>query len=296
MADMICGYRRVDAHRLGVAECRAYARKLLSWRPAGIIGYSSALDSFARHNWALRDEFRELGVRFVLLTSEVAPRPDSLAFLRDMFACPIVQEYGGAEFGQIAFAGDDEIFQVFDDLNYLERRDAELEGEEVGHEIIVTTLYHRYVPLFRYRMGDVVLRPTLLPHGHVTRFQGLSGRNNIELTLPNGSAIHTVSIFHCIYQEPSVLNIQLVIRDDELELRLVCPSAEKPQIEERIRGRLRQVNPVLGTARIQFTDALEQSRAGKHRWFIDERTGTQPVDGSGTSATPLGPEESGRSS
>ncbi len=84
------------------------------------ISYASALDLFARYTVEYRERFRALGLRFVLATAEPPPRPDTVSRLEDLFGCPVVEEYGGAEFGQVAFKRGREPFEVYHDLNYLE--------------------------------------------------------------------------------------------------------------------------------------------------------------------------------
>ena len=269
-ADWLLGYRRVDAYRLNRELCVAHAEKLIEFRPLGLIGYTSALDLFVRYTPQFRDRFRALGVRFVLATSEPAPRPDTIDLLEDHFGCPVVQEYGGAEFGQIAFKSGVTPFEVYSDLNYLECEDPDSGGLSV-HPALVTTLYPRYVPLIRYRVGDALYGPECLPHGHVQRFEGIAGRINDTIQFEDGNSVHSVAIFHCIHHESSVHNIQMVVKDDGVQIRLISTALGDAAMEERIRHRLAQVYPPLAQARIIYAEDLITNRAGKRRWFVDER-------------------------
>ncbi len=137
--------------------------------------------------------------------------------------------------------------------------------------------YPRYLPLFRYRIGDAIIGPERLSHGHVKRFTAIAGRLNDEIRLEDGASIHSVAIFHCIHQELSVLNIQMLLKDDDIEIRLVINSPSDPSVETRIRKRLAQVHQQLGTARFTFVEHVQTNRAGKRRWFVDERTKLQPT-------------------
>lgn len=275
MADSVLGYQRVDAYRLNRAACLQYAERLVQFRPLGIIGYASALDQFARYTTPYRERFRALGVRFVLATSEPPPRSDTFDLLEDLFGCTVVQEYGGAEFGQVAFKTGTAPFQTYDDLQYLECESPAADDPET-HPALVTTLYPRYCPLIRYRVGDALRRPERLPHGHVTRFDAVAGRLNDVILLDDGDSIHSVAIFHCIHQEPTVHNIQMMVRDDGIEIGLICAVPNDPALEARIRKRLAQVHPLLGQARITYVEDLVTNRAGKRRWFVDQRTRTLP--------------------
>ena len=267
LADAALGYRRVDAYRLTVESCEAYAQELIAFRPVGLIGYSSALDLFARYTPGFRDRFRRLGIRFVLATAEAPPRPDTIDLLEDHFGCPVVQEYGGAEFGQVAFKIGREPFETYADLNFVELRAA---GRD-EHALLITSLYQRYMPLIRYEVGDAIERPEVMPHGHITRFESIAGRLNDVIVLANGDAIHSVAVFHCVHQE-KVHNIQMVLRDHAIELCLVTSEPDRAAMESRIRARLAQVHPSLARIRFTYLEDLETNRAGKRRWFVDHRT------------------------
>jgi len=270
MADWVLGYQRVDAYRLNRALCLRHAERLVRFKPTGIIGYASALDLFARHAVSFREEFRRLGVRFVLATSEPPPRDDTLDLLADLFACPVVQEYGGAEFGQVAFKTGGQAFRTYSQLHYLECDPPE-PGGDGECPALVTTLYPRYCPLIRYRVGDALLRPERQPNGHVSSFEAVAGRLNDTIQLADGDAIHSVAIFHCIHQEGGILNIQMVIRDEGVEIHLISTTPGDAQMEARIRARLAQVHPSLAAARFTYVDDMVTSRAGKRRWFVDLR-------------------------
>lgn len=290
LADAFMGYKRVDAYCMTPADCQRYADKLIRHRPLGVLGYASALDMFASHVAGRREAIRNLGIRFVLVTAEPLPRADSHALLADTFGCPVVQEYGGVEFGQVAFGIDHAAFEVYGDLNYVEALPASTNAAE-DRPLLITSLYSRYIPFFRYEVGDACQGPEILPHGHVRSFRRLAGRINDQIVLSDGAAVHSVAIFHCIHQEPLVLNVQMQISDAGVDVLLVHKTSEeannsRDMATERIRARLTQVHPALGSARITWADDLGTNRAGKRRWFIDNRTQALPRRNDGTHARP----------
>lgn len=273
LGDSIYGYKRVDAFHLDKDHARYYGDLLLGWKPIGVIGYASALDLFVRHNMWRAKDFGALGVRFVLSTTEMAPRPDTFDLIQQFFNCPVVQEYGGAEAGQIAFADEPNMFRVYSDLNFVEL-DPGSRGND-SQSILVTSLYPRYIPLFRYQIGDEIQGAVLGPEKQVSSFQRLVGRVNDVIKLESGASIHSVAVFHCIHHEPSVLNIQMVLRDDFIEIILVSTKRGDTEVEKRIMKKLTNLHPSLGNARICYADDLQTNRAGKRRWFIDLRSSKQ---------------------
>lgn len=269
LADAALGYRRVDAYRLTAESCVEHAEALLSFRPLGVIGYASALDLFARYTPEYRVRFRQLGLRFVLSTAEAPPRADSLDLLESHFGCPVVQEYGGAEFGQVAFKAGRQPFDTYADLNFVETR-ASAEREQA---VLVTSLYSRYLPLIRYEVGDAIEDARRLAHGHVTGFDAIAGRVNDVILLGKGDTVHSVAVFHCVHQE-RVDNVQMVLTDDGVDVCLVSSETDRAPMEARIRARLAQVHPLLAQVRFKYIEDVETNRAGKRRWFVDHRTTT----------------------
>jgi phenylacetate-coenzyme A ligase PaaK-like adenylate-forming protein len=315
--DAVLGYRRVDAYAMNPELCRDYAEQLLRYRPAGLVGYSAVLDYFVRALPEYGERFAGLGLKFVMPCAEPAPRPDSFALLAQTFGCPVIQEFGGVDFGQVAMKFGADPFEVFAEYNVLEgggpeetsgkvekfeggKVEAEVRSEELGvaggeggpvlqsfgvsvirsgrrsqteggEEAVVTALYRRYLPLIRYRQGDVLGGCRKLENGHVTYFERLEGRVNDMVELADGTSVHSVAVFHCIHQEPGVLNIQMVLEDAGPRILLAKGEGYGAATEARIRQRLAQISPLLQAAPIEGVVDVESSRAGKRRWFVDKR-------------------------
>lgn len=271
LKDRIMHYRRVDAYRLDRDVCRDYARQLLSFRPRGLIGYCSALDLFIRYNPEATAAFEQLDLKFIQPCAEPPPRADSFALFHSTFQCPVIQEFGGVDFGQVASQVNEEPYFVFPDQNILESVPSAKSDNEEG--VLVTTLYPRYLPLIRYSQGDAITNPVKDPHGHVRAFDSIQGRINDMLQMPSGDKIHSVAIFHSIHQEQEVFNIQLLLDDAGYRLLLASRRpALSSEAEKRIRHRLGQVSSDLKEIPIELVADVETNRAGKRRWFIDRRT------------------------
>ncbi len=272
--DALLNYRRARAYVMGPSDCRKIAKQIIRARPVGMIGYASALDLLGRYTQEFRKEFRATGIRFILSTSEMPPRQDTFSMLEDLFGCPVIEEFGGVDFGHVAMRPRKGPWSVFPDLNIVESQKEADEGD--GESILVSTLYLRYTPLIRYKQGDLLRGPMRLANDHVYEFQDLGGRINEAILMSDGRSVHSVAVFHCVHQEPIVLNIQLYLRDAGPILRLVVSSTPDAEFENRVLHRLRQVHPDLTETKLEFVNDLTTNRAGKRRWMIDERTKTPP--------------------
>lgn len=269
--DNLLGYHRANAYTLGKEDCMQIARWIVRARPVGIIGYAAALDLLARHAAELRDDLRKAGVRFVITTAEAPPRQDTLALLRDLFGgATIIEEFGGVEFGQVAVRFNEEDWVTYPDLNILEA--AKTRDDPEGHSLVLTTLYRRYTPFIRYKQGDLIAGVQWLEQGQVIGFDELVGRAADMVVMPDGRSVHSVAFFHCIHQEPAVLNIQMILTDQGPQLKLVTRSRTDDSFDARIRHRLKQIHASLETAPLEYVQDLATNAAGKRRWFLDRRT------------------------
>jgi phenylacetate-CoA ligase len=269
--DVSLGYKRVDAYCLSKEKCDRIARKIIRFRPVGLIGYASALDYFVRQTEAYHPFFGQLGLKFVMPASEMPPHPDTYALLKQVFRCPIVQEFGGVEFGQVAMKFDDEPYRVFHHLNYVEGVKLESSGTD-AKDLVISSLYDRYFPLIRYVPGDQISACTRLANGHISSFLELRGRSHDVVKLSDGAMVHSMAILHSIHQESDVLNIQLVLLDSGPLVRLAVRPSFDANTESRIRNRLKQISTLLAKAPFERVSDVKTTIAGKRRWIDDQRS------------------------
>ena len=272
LKDRLLGYHRANAYTIDAAKAVHIARDIIRRRPFGLIAYAAVLDLLERHTASYHGQLRQAKLRFVMSCAEPPPRADTFDRLRRVFDCPILQEFGGVDFGHVASKTDREPFRVFPDLNILE---AEPVGVGQQASAVVTTLYRRYTPLIRYRQGDLLGGIKRQGHGHVYEFDDLIGRCNDVLELPGGVSLHSVALMHCFKEEDDVFNVQLVLTDGGPRFRLVVRGSLATQVETRIRTRLRQVHGTFADAAFDYVTDLATTRAGKRRWFSDERSTAQ---------------------
>ncbi|MDA1044350.1 MAG: hypothetical protein O3C57_03900 [Verrucomicrobia bacterium] len=262
--DWVMGYKRVNAYLVDPALSESYFNTMRQVRPEVVIGYSCALDMFARHCQSKGLKASDLGIKLCVACSENFPHPDSRQFISDWLGCPVLMEYGGVDFGVSAHELRNESgFRTFWWSHFVE-----VEGHGESGPLLVTNLTSRYLPLFRYRNGDECSGALRESTGHVSAFGAIEGRINDVLVMSNGPDIHSVGLFHCIHQEP-VLSIQLVVKAEERRIRLVAPTLPY-DVEKRIRKRLSDLHPDLGNYPMDVVPDVATNRAGKRRWIVYE--------------------------
>jgi phenylacetate-coenzyme A ligase PaaK-like adenylate-forming protein len=268
--DWLVGYHRVDAYTLDRPKAEQIVQDILRKKPTGLIGYAAILDLLCRYSENYHAELRNAGVKFVMSCAEPPPRPDTFDLLHKVFGCPILQEFGGVDFGHVGFKVDNAPYTLFPDLNILEA-EPDSENDEAC-AAVVTTLYQRYVPLIRYRQGDLLTGVVRNQAGIVIAFDEQVGRINDMITLSDGTSIHSVALVHCFKEEESIFNVQLILSDNEPCFSLITKNALNSIIETRIRERLSKIHPTFRTAHFEYVTDLATNRAGKRRWIVDKRT------------------------
>lgn len=267
LKDRMLGYTRFSAYDLTEPAMHRAADALLRCRPAYVIGYSVALDTFVRANTHRSDEFQTLNLRAVVATAEGFPKNDSADMIGRILHCPVAMEYGAVETHVIAHTHPHGGFRTMWRSCFIEATEP---GTNPGSRIIrVTSLYPRCFPLIRYEIGDQIELDDDGSDGlGVHRFAHVQGRCNQFVDLPDGRKIHSESVAHAIKESDDVIGYQLV-QGGNLPSTLRLKTAgdigtqQRSSIESTIRGRLARIDPMLAQFEIAFVDQLELSVAGK---------------------------------
>jgi phenylacetate-CoA ligase len=261
-ADRFLGYYRFSAYDLTNTSLRKCAEEMLKFQPNYLLGYSVALDRFARANQPLQAQLRSLGVRVAIGTAEGFPASDSKALLGGLLGCPIAMEYGAVETGVIAHTHPDGNYRVFWRNYFLEVERSP--SESGGHRLRITSLYPRCFPLVRYDIGDEIeLCDADQETYSIDRFRAVLGRCNDYAELPDGTLIHSEAFTHAIRAASQVLAYQVVQDRGSIQIRLICDQPLSRDSVDYIRSRLKQVHPRLADAEIKRVPCLEQTIAGK---------------------------------
>lgn len=267
VSDRLLGYTRASAYALAPADLARACDALLSRKPAYAIGYSSALDRFARHNVNRASEIAGLNLKAVIATAEGFPRGDSREVISRTFGAPVVMEYGALETGPIAYQLPSGSFRVFHAHYRLSLRGGE---GDAANEILVTSLYPRAMPLLRYALGDLAeVASQDIAANSIYGLARVVGRCNDAITLPTGSTIHSEAITHCVRDITAIDTFQVL-----------APTGDWPSIRysgarnladdelAEIRRRLGMIDPALLRIRVERVNAVPLSVAGKHRMVV----------------------------
>jgi phenylacetate-CoA ligase len=275
LKDQALGYTRISAYDLSDDALERMSQSLSTLQFDYVIGYSRALDILARYKLSRCHRWLG-GKKTVIATAEALPFEDSRRVIETAFEAPLAMEYGAVETGPIAYTVNGNGYRVLWWKYFIECMNTP--GSE--GEILVTSLYPRAMPLFRYAIGDRL--------GWVTRqlnsglgvlsFDTLIGRSNTPVIMPSGRKLHSEAVSHVFRLFPSVGQYQLECHADYIIGKYVAAVDLSQQDIVQIKDMCTKIDPEFGEVfrleRCRIED-LTQAQSGKIP-FVTYRDGLQP--------------------
>lgn len=180
--------------------------------------------------------------------------------LERAFRVPVFNLYGSTETGHLLMETAQGEMKASLDTAFLEVLEPDARG--IG-ELAVTTFTNEFMPLIRYRIGDLVEKH---PGPYHTNYK-VHGRRADAFTTPDGVRVTSWQVDRCFDDLPGIAHYQLSERaQGEYLLRFVTDTAapkapDTAELERRLSALLRLRT---GLA-IQETDLLMPESSGKFR-------------------------------
>lgn len=267
--DTLLGYSRVSAYDLSPTKLASLCSAIAGSRSTYLIGYSCALDRVARH--FLETDARNLKCKVVIATAEALPFDDSQKVIERAFNAPLAMEYGAVETGAIAYTRPHEGYHVFWWKYLLEA----VPASEAKSDILVTALYPRATPLFRYRIGDFISGAIRYSEDQtsVLSFERVLGRSNALVRLPSGRQLHSEVATHIFRGVSQIRHYQLWCYNDRVEGRYVAARDLSIDETNEIVRLATKIDPEYGHClQLKPTElsSLHQSVSGKYPFVVEK--------------------------
>lgn len=238
-----------------------------------INGYTSAIVVFAKflenQNVTLKDVCPSL--KICITTSEMLFDSDR-KLLEKQFGIPIINEYGAAEFGVLAFENKDKQWCLNQEIVYIEVIDDDgivLKNGKEGH-IVITSFFNKAHPFIRYKIGDIGklnftdIRQLILDK--------LIGRTNIFAHLPSGKKVPALSFYYVtksvIEANSNVKEIKVIQKTlDSFLIKYVAEDCLSPSDETKILKAIEKYLEFGLNIKFQQNEYLERTERGKLRQF-----------------------------
>ena len=177
-----------------------------------------------------------------------------------VFGAPVFNLYGSTETGHLLMENEHGEMKPGYDTAFLEIVGAGPEG--VG-ELVVTTLSNDYMPLLRYRIGDLAERRAQ-PYG--TDFV-IHGRARDALRAGDGRRVTTWQVDQCMVDLPGIIHYELRQNENGGCVLRFVPDAAGPA-EAELRGATSHLKALLGSRTEIATEAMQvllPTASGKFR-------------------------------
>jgi phenylacetate-CoA ligase len=239
-----------------------------------INGYTSSIVQFAKYleqkNLLLKTICPTLKV--CIVTSEMLFEEDKM-LLETHLGVPIINEYGAAELGLIAFQNTKNEWIVNTEDLYVEILDENNQVLPYGEEgrVVITALYNKAHPFIRYDLGDIgKLSKESTPNKPI--LETLIGRTNDIVMLPSGKKAAGLTFY---YVTKTVIEDDGNVKEFIIEqLKLDTFKISYVSNHELSKEKLAHINAAITkylepnlTVSFERKTALERSSRGKLKQF-----------------------------
>lgn len=238
----------------GDADYERMVDEALEWSP-GFLDVDPVYGvQFARY--CERHDVRLPGLRFILASYEFVSGVHR-RILERVFGVPVYNLYGSTETGHLLMEDEHGRMTPSYETAFLEVLDGDPQGRG---DLVVTTLTNDYMPLIRYRIGDLV-EPR--PEGPRTDWR-VHGRARDACVRPDGQRVTTWDVDQCFAPTPGIAHYELRHTAPRAWLLRYVPdhdgpsSAQARELQARLTDLLQAASVIL-----QPVDALLALSSGK---------------------------------
>lgn len=198
LKDILSNRYRFSVFDLSDTQLQKNAQKFKTTKFDYINGYTSSIVQFAkylkRENIVLKSICPSL--KACIVTSEMLFKDDKM-LLETQFGIPVVNEYGAAELGLIAFQNKKDDWVLNNEDLFIEILDKHNNVLPLGEKgrIVITSLYNKAHPFIRYDIGDIgslskksTLKTPIL--------ESLIGRADDIIVLPSGKRAAGLTFYY----------------------------------------------------------------------------------------------------
>lgn len=196
--DVLSKRFRFSVFDLSDEQFKKNIKKFRTTRFDYINGYTSSIVQFAKYLQRNEIVLKTIcpSIKACIVTSEMLFEKDKI-LLESQLGFPIINEYGAAELGLIAFQNKKNEWLINNEDLFVEILDENNNSLPYGEEgrIVVTSLYNKAHPFIRYDLGDIgKLSKNSTPQKPI--LEKLIGRTNDIVILPSGKKAAGLTFYY----------------------------------------------------------------------------------------------------
>lgn len=272
--DVLLRRQRFPVFDLSNSTLEKFHQRFLKRKFIYLNGYTSSLVRFAEYlierGIVLRDDCPSL--KLCITTSEMCSKQDRIT-MELGFGVKVVNEYGAAELGILAFEDIDGDWIINDNNLFIEVVD-DYDNEVpdgIEGKILVTALNNKAMPFIRYELGD---RGVISPHrkNGYRVLEALTGRTNDFAVLSSGKRVPGLTFYYITKSFLTKKHFvkEVIVQQIGIDSFKVIYSGDQKldrNIERKVRGLFSEyVEPNLDI-HFSLVDKIHRQTSGKLKQF-----------------------------
>jgi phenylacetate-CoA ligase len=263
----------LNAFMMSQGTMERYVEKINELKPVIIYSYLDSAYELAKH--IKRNNLKIFSPKSIIVTAGRA-HPVIKEFIGNIFRCPVYNQYGSREAGDMAVeCPERKGLHVFEYLYFFEILDEGLSPVKPGEvgEVYVTVLMNYAMPLIRYKIGDTAswIGRECTCGRHTRLIQDVHGRIIDHFRRKDGTIIFGDYFTHLFYFRPWVRRFQVVQRDyDLVECNVALEHEADPADLKDITYKIKKVMGDQCQVSFKFVTEVLPSRSGKYLYTICE--------------------------
>jgi len=254
-------------------------QRICHFKPHIIYGYPSAIFALAEFIKQHRLSVDKLGIKVIMITAESCSL-DQRLLIEEIFGCKTANEYGCSETGGFVYECPYGSWHISTELTFIEFLDQDGNPVSSGSrgEIFLTDLRNDYMPLIRYRVGDIgsPLLGTCKCGRGLPLMEVSVAKESDRILLKNGESYMSGDFLYInkavteAYPH-SILQFRVTQKSVDLFEIEVVPGAESVNSAEELFKKL--MKKQLGAnIKVHFKRVpnIERDPSGKLRYFVSE--------------------------
>jgi phenylacetate-CoA ligase len=273
LKDFILNRIRISAFDISKESCLGQYQRIEKFRPAYFYGYTTAIYGFCLYMKELGIDLNALHLKAVICTAEKM-YPHHKKLFDEVFACPVVDEYGSTENGIIAFQCRQGNMHLMADhmvVEFLDENGNPVRPGQVGR-IVITDLSSYAMPMIRYDIGDMGSPScrTCSCGVSLPLMEIMEGRKEDFIRTKSGKLIHAAYLCYTL-KDDSVHEFKMYqTAIDSVRVQIVKSPTFNAGSEEILDCNLRTSLGEEMKISFEYLDRIPREKSGKLRYFVSE--------------------------
>jgi len=266
---------QLDGLRLSDEMLKKYVNEINRVNPKIILAYVQSIFELAK--FIERNNLEVSKIKSII-TSAAMLTDDVKNYIESIFHCDVYNRYGSREVGLIASSCEESnklhINMLQKYVEILDDKNNPVPENKRGN-IIITNLINYYMPLIRYKIGDLgSLNFSLEKCGcdmHLLQLDNVFGRITDIFKTSTGKKIYGGFFTHLFYFRENVKQFQVIQENmDEILVKIVTLNGKHLQHSNE-KDLIKKMRRTLGeelNIKVEYVDLIEPSPSGKFRYTI----------------------------